>query len=391
MIPFEKALNIVISSAQELETEKIAMTHSAGRILAEDIFADSDMPPFNKSAVDGFACKKNDIGQTLEIIETISAGKIPEKNIRAGQCSKIMTGAIVPEGADCVVMVEFSESKSENKVAFSIKETAGNICYKGEDVKKGMTVIKKGTLITPAHIAVLASVGCVKPNVYRKPSVAILTTGDELVEPSELISGAKIRNSNAYQLLAQVEKCKAKANYYGIVADIESVLEKEIEKAFSENDVILLTGGVSMGDFDFVPEILKKLGFEILFHSIAVQPGKPTLFAKRKNVYCFGLPGNPVSSYIQFELLVMPLLLKLTGSNYQPLNIQLPLAQNYSRKRTERLAVVPVNINSESQISIAAYHGSAHIHALTDTNAIMFVPVGVSSLKKGELVHVRPL
>src|SRR3989339_233852 len=325
MIPFEKALDIVISSARELTNERIPMINASGRILAEDVISDTDMPPFHKSAVDGFACKKCDIRMPLEVIETIAAGKIPEKKIESGQCSKIMTGAMLPDGADCVVMVEFSERNSENKVVFSIKETSDNICYKGEDVKKEMTVLKKGTRITPAHIAVMASVGCTNPLVSRKPNVAILTTGDELIEPSEPISGAQIRNSNAYQLIAQAEKCNVNTNYCGIVSDIESVLEKEIEKAHQQNDVILLTGGVSMGDFDFVPAILKKLGFDILFHSIAVQPGKPTLFAKKGNVFCFGLPGNPVSSFLQFELLVKPLLLKLSGNQYQPLNLKLPL------------------------------------------------------------------
>ncbi|HBX53435.1 MAG: hypothetical protein A2275_05530 [Bacteroidetes bacterium RIFOXYA12_FULL_35_11] len=391
MIPFEKALDIVISSARELTNERIPMINASGRILAEDVISDTDMPPFHKSAVDGFACKKCDIRMPLEVIETIAAGKIPEKKIESGQCSKIMTGAMLPDGADCVVMVEFSERNSENKVVFSIKETSDNICYKGEDVKKEMTVLKKGTRITPAHIAVMASVGCTNPLVSRKPNVAILTTGDELIEPSEPISGAQIRNSNAYQLIAQAEKCNVNTNYCGIVSDIESVLEKEIEKAHQQNDVILLTGGVSMGDFDFVPAILKKLGFDILFHSIAVQPGKPTLFAKKGNVFCFGLPGNPVSSFLQFELLVKPLLLKLSGNQYQPLNLKLPLAENFSRRRTERLAIVPVIINNESKIIQPDYHGSAHIHALTEANAMMFVPVGVSSINKGELVHVRPL
>ena len=392
MILFEKAYNIVMNSAFFSGSEHIDIINSLNRVLAQDILSDMDMPPFDKSAVDGYACRKEDLNNELEIIEIISAGKAPEKTILKNQCSKIMTGAMMPKGADSAIMIEDTEIIDNKKIKYLKDKVKVNICYKGEDFKNGVIVLKKGTVIKPQHIAVLASVGCARPLVSKKIKVAIIPTGDELVEPKEKPTISQIRNSNAYLLLSNVEKISAIPNYVGIAKDSKESIFKMISKALSDNnDIILLTGGVSMGDYDYVPEIMKKLNIKILFDSIATQPGRPTVFGVRENQFIFGLPGNPVSSFVQFELLVKPLIYKMMGHNYKPLNIKLPMGIEYNRKRSTRKSWLPVYINEQGQIIPLDYHGSAHINAFTSADGLISIPIGETTLKKGEIVNVRQI
>ena len=389
MILLEEAYKIVMDSVELMKTEKINFTNSLGLILANDIFSDIDMPPFDKSAMDGYACKMTDINQELEVIEVIPAGKSPKKEIKQGECAQIMTGAMIPNGADCVVMVEHTEKTAENRIKYLKEKTKDNICYKAEDVQTGQKVIEKGTLIKPQHIAILASVGATEIEVYQKPKVGVISTGDEIVEPHVKPGPSKIRNSNGYQLFSQIERCNAIANYVGIASDNEEDTYHVIMKAMEENDVILLSGGVSMGEFDFVPYIMQKAGIDIKFQKIAVQPGKPTTFGTKESKRIFGLPGNPVSSYIQFELLVRPLLAEMMGHTFNPLQISMEMGIDHSRKRSERMSWYPITIADNGTVIPASYHGSAHIHGLESADGISFFPIGKAEIKKGEKVHVR--
>ncbi|MEA3494810.1 MAG: gephyrin-like molybdotransferase Glp [Bacteroidota bacterium] len=390
MIRFEEAYKIVIDSAVKATIEEVDFNNSLNRILAEDIKSDMDMPPFDKSAMDGFACRQEDIKNELEIIETIPAGKVPAKEIKKNQCSKIMTGAMVPQGADCVLMVEFTEEISKNKIRYTKEKSSTNICYTGEDIKTAKIVLKKGTQIKPQHIAVLASVGAVKPKVYTRPKVGVISTGDEIIEPENKPGLSQIRNSNAYQLLAQITQAGAEAEYVGKAADNKKSTFDTISKALKNNDIVLLTGGVSMGEFDHVPEIMNQLGIKIHFEQIAVKPGKPTTFGTIDDKFIFGLPGNPVSSFIQFEILVKPLICKIMNCKHQAKEINLPMGIDYKRKKAERMAWFPVNIKNGIVVP-SNYHGSAHIHALENADALTFIPIGQKIIKKGELVHVRPI
>ncbi len=389
MITFEEALNIVLNSAIETNVENVGMINSLNRVLAEDIFSDMNMPPFDKSAVDGYACRKDDIYNELELIEVIPAGKKPDKEIQTRQCSKIMTGAMLPIGADCVIMVEDTVS-SDKRVKYLKDSTSVNICYKAEDIKKGDLVLNKGIIIKPQHIAVMASVGAVNPKVSCQPKIGIISTGDELVEPSVTPEISQIRNSNAWQLIAQVHKAGASANYEGIAKDDKESTYNKIASAFSNNDIVLLTGGVSMGDFDYVPEILNDMGVDILFKSIAVQPGRPTVFGVKDNKYIFGLPGNPVSSFVQFEMLVKPLIRKMMVCIEEIPELTLNMGSDYRRKKTERKAFIPVNIK-DGLIFPVQYNGSAHIHAYAFANGLIWMEKGQSELRKGESVNVRQL
>ena len=391
MITLSEALEIAFSKAQTLDTKKLNYIHSSGYILAEDAFADMDMPPFNKSAMDGYACQREDLEQELTVVEIIPAGYSPIQKINAGQCSKIMTGAQVPEGADTVFMVEYSEEIAPGKVRFLGTKTNSNICLKGEDLKTGDLVISMRTMLKSQHIAILASVGCTNPLVYKRPEIGIISTGSELVSPEEIPQLAQIRNSNGPQLHAQCTKYGFPINYYGIVPDDEKLTTEIIERSVEENDVTILSGGVSVGDFDFVPKIIQKLGFEIHFSKINLKPGQHTTFASKGNKYIIGLPGNPVSSFIQFEVFALPFLRKLM--NYEQPEIRLPLAMSHDflRKRSDKEECLPVQIANGNEVRMVEYHGSAHIHAYHQAFGFITLPVGKTEINKGELVYVRPL
>ncbi len=390
MIAFEEAYRMVIESAETRGTEEVGLQESAGRVLAQDVHSDLDMPPFNKAAVDGYACRKADLDSPLEVIEIIPAGKQPEKQIGPGRCAKVMTGGVVPEGADTVVMVEDTEDAGENRIRFTAGRTGTNVCYTGEDIRSGQKVLDMGTVIRPQEVAVLASVGVARPQVYRKPAVGVISTGDELVEPDEKPSPSQIRNSNASQLLAQIAGCGATPRYFGIAKDNEADTRSKITLALQNSDMVLLTGGVSMGDFDYVPGVLSELGIDIKFKSLAVQPGRPTVFATKKGKYLFGLPGNPVSSFVQFELLVKPLIFALMGTTFSPKIMQLPMGETFNRKKTKRKSFIPVQVR-DAQVYPLEYHGSAHIHAYAFADGIVAVEIGNTTLDKGQLVDVRQI
>ncbi|PKP33093.1 MAG: molybdopterin molybdenumtransferase MoeA [Bacteroidetes bacterium HGW-Bacteroidetes-17] len=391
MITFEEALTIVQNAVfYEVNSENVPLDKSLNRVLAQDVFSDINLPPFNKSAMDGYACREEDIFEELEVLEVISAGKPPSKIVGPKQCAKIMTGAMMPEGADCVLKVEETEEVSEGFIRFTGKQTKSNFVEFAHDVKEGDLVLKKGTIIKPQHFAVAATVGLTEPRVFKKIRVGVISTGDELVEPQDKPKLSQIRNSNAYQLIGQLLKMNVTPYYFGIARDNEESTSRIISKAMNESDVILLSGGVSMGDFDFIPKILNQLGVDIKFKTIAIQPGKPTVFGVLKDKFVFGLPGNPVSSFNIFELLAKPLIYRLMGHSYEPALIRIPMGMDYTRKKSSRKSFIPIKVE-DAKVWPIDYHGSAHINALSDAFGIISIPVGISELKEGELVDVRQL
>lgn len=389
MITFEEATALVTGAASPLSVETSSLTRCMGRVLATDVFADMDMPPFDKSAVDGFACRRQDMFNPLRILETIAAGKVPVKTIGPGECARIMTGAMLPGGADTVLMVENTETEGEY-VRFTGTQSSVNICFIAEDIHKNDRVLIAGTRLKPQHVAILASVGCHSPHVYRKPVVGVISTGNELVEPDEPALAGQIRNSNGWQLMAQVQHAGCIAQYFGIADDSpEGTLEKIIA-AEASCDIIILTGGVSMGDYDYVPKVIAEAGFKTLFHNIAVQPGKPTVFAVKEQKYLFGLPGNPVSAFVQFELIIRLLINKITCCNESLSVIRMPIGIDYKRRKSDRKSFLPVKIKL-NEVFPVAYHGSAHIHAYVEADGIIDVNIGEMEILKGTLVDVRQI
>jgi len=400
MIKPEKALNMILKKAKPLGTELIKLPASLGRVLAENIYSDLNMPSFNRSAMDGFAVNSKDKSKTFVIIEDIPAGKVPKKKIKTGQCSRIMTGAMLPQDTDRVIMVEHTRQITRNKIQVTNKSSKSNVSKRGEDVKKDQLILKKGAKIRPQEAAMLASVGKHKVKVTRKPKVAVISTGSELVEPSKRPGFGKIRNSNSSMLLVQLKKRNIDAKYLGIARDNFAATKKLVKKGLAESDILLLSGGVSVGDYDFVREVLKSCGVKIHFNKVAIKPGKPTVFGTKDKKLVFGLPGNPVSVLVIFELFVVPAIDQIVGRKTKEKFARMKLSKDFQRRDAKREQYYPVKIIKQGNRDIQSqvfsvlpleFHGSAHMQALTQADGVMLIKRGIKKLKKGTIVNVRPI
>jgi molybdopterin molybdotransferase len=390
-ISFEAAWEKAMACAQAVGVERMPLFEAGWRVLAEDVAADRDLPPFDKSAMDGFACRRIDLPGPLRVVEVVPAGTQPCKAIGPRECSRIMTGAPVPVGGDCVFMLEDSENLTDGQVRFVGQRTNDNLFRQGEDVHAGEIVLRQGTLLRAADIAVLATLGCPNPLVYRRPRVGIVATGSELVEPHAPVEGAKIRNSNSYQLHAQVLEAGGLPTYYGIAEDVENVIAGTLNRAAAENDVVLVSGGVSVGDLDLVPAALEAAGFHYVFRGVAMQPGRVALLAHNGRLASWGLPGNPVSTFVVFELLVRPFLLSMAGYKTRPSLVMARLDRAIGREKNSRFITVPVAFTAPGRIAPVEYHGSAHIHALSRADGLLSIPAGTGPLAVDSLVAIHLL
>ncbi len=388
MISFDEAYRIVLESAGRTAAEDVALSDCLGRVLAADVASDMDMPPHDLSAMDGFACRQADLDAGLTEIETIPAGYMPQQAVGPGQCSRIMTGAVVPDGADIVVMFEHTQER-DGLVYVVRKSERTNIRCKAEDVHAGDVVLTAGTVLRPVEIAVLASAGCDPAPVYAMPRVGVVATGNELIEPRQKPTAAKIRNSNSYQLCAQIQRAGCKPKYFGIAKDTPEAINEILATAMNECDVVLFSGGVSAGDYDFVPQILRANGIDLKFEKVRIKPGRPTVFGTKDNKYFFGLPGNPVSTFVLFEVLVRPFLVKLMGADYRPARICGRLTKDVVKHKVDRAEFRPVKLEPDGSVNFFEYHGSAHIHAYTFANGIVQIPAGVTKLNAGSNVEVN--
>jgi molybdopterin molybdotransferase len=309
-----------------------------------------------------------------------------------------MTGAMMPQGADKVLRVEFTQEQ-DGVVRLLQEEPYANLIARGENLKAGDRVLGPRVL-QPRDIGVLASLGRARVQVAAPPAVGVLVTGSELRNPGESLGPGEIYNSNGLQLCAQVAAAGGQPRYYGIVSDEPARIREAVTQALAECDLLLLSGGVSMGELDFVPGVLQDCGAEILFHKLAIKPGKPTLFARRtraatgqgeaQTAYIFGLPGNPVSAYVIFEVLVRPLLYRLLGLRYRPRTVEARLAASVKRRDAERVEFRPVRLEG-GEVRVMSYHGSAHLNALSEADALLRLDAGVQRLEEGSQVHVRLL
>ncbi len=389
MITLEEAQEILGAIPVKPVEEKESIQQALNRILAQDVESVIDMPPFDKSAMDGYAVNSEDNSKHFQIIEIISAGIIPVKKIKKGQCAKIMTGGAVPQGANRVVMREVTVEE-DGYMRIVDEDPSRNICLRGEDVKAGDVVLKKGVRIRVPEIGVLASMGLSVLKVYRRPVVSILSTGSELVEPGNPLAMGQIYNSNSYSLAAQVSKMGAVIHPAGIVPDSIADIKATLKNVLKSSDLVMLSGGVSMGDFDYVPGILNDLGFTLHFEKVAIKPGKPTVFATRKQDVVFGIPGNPVSTFVVFEIFIKPFLYRMMGHDYKPEFIQVVLKTDIRRKRTTRTSFMPVRY-AGGQAEPLPYHGSAHFHSLSKANGLICIPRGVTEILGGSRIDVRPI
>jgi molybdopterin molybdotransferase len=259
----------------------------------------------------------------------------------------------------------------------------------GEDIQQGELVLKQGNYLNPQNVGLLAAIGKTEIKVFSKYSIGIIATGSELVEPWDKPERTKIRNSNAWQLMGQIHNLGHIPIYYGIVQDDSMLIRAKTEEALNKCDILFLTGGASVGEFDLVASVLESLEFSIEFDRLAIQPGKPVTFALKDKKVCFGFSGNPVSCFLQFELLAKPFLLKSSGAHYQPSRIKSKLDREFSRKKTDRQYFLPVLLSKNGYVTPVVYHGSAHLHALNEIIGFAEIPQGIKTINKGEEIYVR--
>lgn len=400
MISVEKALETILAGCCPLGFEKVNILEASGRVMGEDVIAQRDIPPSPNSAKDGYAVRSSDTKGAksrtpveLKVIETIAAGSLPRKTVNKGQAARIMTGAVIPKGADAVVLREETEEKDKTVIMKTAVLRGAEVRFAGEDVKKGEIIIEKGSVLRPGHIGMLAALGKAFVTVYQKPRVAILCTGDELVELETDPSPGKIVNSNSYSLAAQVRECGGIPVMLGIGRDNRSDLVEKFELA-GRSDVVLSSGGVSVGDYDFVKDVMGDLGNAMHFWKVAMRPGKPMAFGSLNGLPLFGLPGNPVSVMVSFEQLVRPYLLKMQGHKQIFRQIFKTVSAQTIRKETGFKHFMRAVVQKEGDRYVARLtgeQGSGILKSMMAANAFIVLDEDVSFVKKGDEVVVQML
>ncbi|MDA3811546.1 MAG: molybdopterin molybdotransferase MoeA [Spirochaetaceae bacterium] len=388
MIELNQIFDILNKQHTVLKTERVPLGKAVGRVLPVSVYSTMDSPPFDKSAMDGWAVRGDESETELTSIDIIGAGDVSFKKIEKGTCASIMTGAKIPEGTGRIIRIEYTHRDGE-KVFIDRDDPHKNIIRRGENLKKGDIVLTP-RILNPGDIGILASSGLAEVDVALAPSIGILTTGSELKEPGDILEDGEIYNSNGHQLMAQANVWGCSLHYYGIIKDDKKELKAVIKKALSQNDLVLLSGGVSMGEFDYVPQILEDSGVNKIFHKAAIKPGRPLWFGKNDNTYVFGMPGNPVSTYILFEVLVKHLILHLCGLKYEPAFLRGILGKEIHRRTWDRAEFLPVKWVDNEIIPIM-YHGSSHLNAMAEAKGLIIVDPGIKTLLKGETVNVRLL
>ena len=389
MIELEKAFEMVRENCFEMETEHLEVEKITGRVCMEDLFSKIDMPPFDKSAMDGFAFKHTEGDGRYRKIGTLQAGGFSSIELGEDECASIMTGAPLPAGADTVIMIEATEQEGDDIHFRKTPPRGSNICYKGEDIKKGELIFEKGRMIKSSDIALITASGYSKVKVSKIPGISVLNTGTEIIEPGNDLKFGQIYNTNGIMLRSLCEKYGLKTKYLGIAQDDESSLTEKISEGM-KSDILLISGGVSMGEFDLVPEILEKLGTEKIFHKIRIKPGKPVFFGKKGKCLIFGLPGNPLSNFVGFELLVKTAVKKMTGENNSVPLFMKGFIQNSFSHKGNRKNFYPAEIKNENgkvNIYPVISNGSADIFSLSKSNGFLVADINRSKYEPGDEIE----
>ncbi|MDO5043687.1 MAG: molybdopterin molybdotransferase MoeA [Coriobacteriia bacterium] len=402
-LSYEEALEKVLSFGERMPAEEIDFMDSLGRVLAEDVLSDIDVAPFDNSAMDGFAVIASDLEGaseenpvTLDVIELIAAGDAPVQAVKSGQAARIMTGAAMPEGADSVVKLEFTNAyktdlgqAGQTVQIMAPVEKGANVRYAGEEVKAGGVVVPAGEEIGVATIGLFAATGNTKVKVYRRPVVGIVATGSELVDVDEKPGPGQIRNSNSYANAAQAMSAGADVIIYPVVEDTYEATLEVFKEASEECDLIVTSGGVSVGDFDFVRPALETLG-EVEFAKVNMRPGNPQTMGHIGKAILFGLPGNPSSCYVGFEAFLRPLIRKMLG--YKDLArpiVKAKLAVGQSKRQPRRYFLrgnVVKDEQGEYVANLDYSQSSALLTAAHYANAFIILPEGVGYVEKDTLV-----
>ena len=400
MVTVEEALDKILSHIQPLGSEKVSLLETLGRVIAEDIYANRDVPPLDNSGMDGYAVKNLDIKNAskdhpvrLKVVEDLPAGSISTKTLRKGQAIRIMTGAPIPKGANTIIPVEETEKEEGFVSIFKAVSSGEHIRRAGEDVKKGDLVVSVGDLIRPAEVGMLASLGRSFISVYQKPLVAILCTGEELVDVDGDLDEVKIVSSNSYTLAAQVRDCGAIPIQLGIAKDRREEIREKLRQGIRA-DVLISSGGVSVGDYDFVKDALNDLGVKMVFWRVAMKPGKPLAFGTIRRKPVFGLPGNPVSSMVSFEQFVRPSLLKMMGHRHLFRPTVEAILKGDIHKEPGRRHFIRSSVFFEKDhyfVTTTGAQGSGILRSMVRANGLIVIPEDREIVKAGEKVKVQLL
>jgi len=410
MYSVQEARERILSHFQTTNAEAIPLVQCAGRVLAEDATSNNDLPLFDNSSMDGFAIRAEDVNGealqqnkiiTLKVVADIPAGSVPQVILKAGEAARIMTGAQVPQGANAVIPVEDTDfesreagTKAPETISFSMNIKSGdNVRARATDLQAGEIVLKKGHLLKAQDLGLLAMLGFANVRVHRKAKVALLSSGDELLDVDAPLEEGKIRDSNSFMLMALIESAGAEVLRLGVAKDNRESVENLLEKAINEDaDVILSSAGVSVGAFDFIKEVIEANG-ELDFWKVNMRPGKPLAFGKYKNKAFIGLPGNPVSAFVGFEVFVRPTLERLNGQ----LNRSRPTVRVRCEQEIDsdgRESYLRVKIRDENGIQIASltgHQGSGNLLSLSQADALLIIPAGVKCVPAGQEVDAIPL
>jgi molybdopterin molybdotransferase len=401
-IPVGEAVQRIMKFAKIGNVEKTPLSKAYGRYLAEDLVATHNVPPFDRSPYDGFAIRAEDSLEanldnpvSFEVIDEIGAGYVTDKEVKAFQAVRIMTGAQLPMDCNAVVMLELAkEYEQDGKKYFSIKRSyssGDNISFSGEDTTKGTTLVEKGTKINPGIQALLATFGYSEVMVANKPIIGVFATGTELLEAHEPLQPGKIRNSNSYMICAQIERSGATAEYLGMLPDDFDFCFNTIKQALNKVDILITTGGVSVGDYDYLPDIYEKLGANVLFNKVAMRPGSVTTVAEWNGKLLFGLSGNPSACYVGYELFTRPVVQTLLFSKTPHLKkVKAILHANYPKPNPFTRFVRSELSYQNGQLFIApsGFDKSNAVSSLASANALMVLPGGTRGYETGMSVDV---
>ncbi len=391
MIPVEEAQKIILDNVQLLPTETVPLSAATGRMLRQEVCADMDMPPFDRARMDGYALRAADttsVPARLRIVGEVAAGNQFEGEISAGQAVRIMTGAPVPGGADAVQKVEVTETDDQTVLIKEAVQLGQFITLRGSETTRGRVLIDPGQRITPADVAVMATFGCAELTVSRQPVVNVLSTGSELVDVDQIPSTAQIRNSNGYAMRGYLDQLGAKSQGLGIVPDDEDLTFQRIAASLEQCDVLLLSGGVSMGDYDLVKHALGRLGARIFFDRVCIHPGKPTVFATLRDKAIFALPGNPVSVAVTFMIFAYPGLNAMMGGRDKFIPTVRATLEADAKHAPDRRSYLPGHLSirdGHAFITPLKWGGSSDLVAFMQANALIVVPEGTRMITANQL------
>jgi len=395
MISISEAIQIVISQIAQLPAQEIAIDLSHGRILAEDIVADTDLPPFDRAQMDGYAVRAADVANvpaSLRIVGESAAGAGWHHEMKAGEAVRIMTGAPVPSGADAVQQVELTRENDSQVEILAPVELGRSIVRRASEIKSGETVLRAGEEINAAMIATLASFGYAKVKVSRQPRVAVMATGSELVDVDQKPGQDQIRDSNNYTIEAYATMSNAVVERLPLAGDDTEELKRQISRAAEHTDVLITSGGVSMGVYDFTKAALKELGAELFFERVALRPGKPTVFARLGDTLVFGLPGNPVSVSVTFNLFVRTALRAMQGAKETTLPVEHAVLARNLKGSIDRESYLPATLRTDEKGMLLAqplkWGGSSDFVSFARATALINLPAGAGIIESGTSVTI---